>query len=82
MSKMKTIFKDYSVLMSYPMGTTDNHMETYFAWETATTPERAVALARHQVPAVQHHEVAAEDMAVLLVIEGHHETIFNVNDDI
>ena len=74
--------KNYSILMAYPEYSTDGELETYFAWESAPTPERAVSLARYQVPAVRHHEVSAEDMEVLLVIEGHHETLFNVNDDI
>lgn len=78
---MKIVFKPYSVLMAYPLGTTDNHMETYYAWVSAESTEKAVALARHQVPAVQQHEVAAEDMAILLVTDGLHADI-NTNDDI
>jgi hypothetical protein len=63
----------YSVLLLYPKYANDGGAETYYAFVEADDPVAAVAEARRQAVAANDcAEIDPDDLAPLLVTEGHH----------
>ena len=80
--KQKTVngLRRYSVLLRYPDYANDSGTETYYAWVEAPDPIEAVALAQRQALATNEwDDVEPNDLAPLLVTEGHHygQPLFN-----
>ncbi|WP_422927476.1 hypothetical protein [Singulisphaera sp. PoT] len=65
--------ESYSVLLLYPDYANETGADTYYAFVEAPGPVEAIALARRDAAAAKDGErIEPEDLAVLLVTQGHH----------
>lgn len=73
---------EYSVLLLYPDYMADTCLETYFTHVYADSPMEGAQFARMEY--FNHHKKymnSPNDLAVLLVIKGHHDDLYDATQD-
>ena len=68
--------KPYSVLLMYPDYVADVYGETYYDFVAATSPKDAVKIARERCAEAHNLDLEDwEDLAVVLITEGHNKGV-------